>query len=56
MYYIEIVMYGGEIFKYITGKERDTKFINTLLDNYGCAVKQFNVINLYEKESNENDN
>ena len=40
MYYIEVKMYGGEIFKYIAGKERDAKFIKTLLDNYNCAVKQ----------------
>lgn len=56
MYYVEVEMYGGEIFKYIAGKERDAKFIKTLLDNYNCAVKQINIINLYEKENNEHDN
>ena len=56
MYYIEVEMYGGELFKYIAGKERDAKFIKTLLDNYSCAVKQINIINLYEKETTENDN
>ena len=55
MYYIEVEMYGGEKFKYITGKERDAKFIKTLLDNYNCAVKQINVIHLYEKESKNNE-
>ena len=50
MYYIEVKLYGGEIFKYIAGKERDAKFIKTLLDNYSCAVNQINIINLYEKE------
>ena len=54
MYYIEVEMHGGEIFKYIAGKERDAKFIKTLLDNYNCAVKQINIINLYEKEIHEN--
>ena len=53
MYYIEVEMYGGEIFKYIAGKERDARFIKTLADNYKSAVKQINIINLYGKETNE---
>ena len=52
MYYIEVEMYGGEIFKYIARKERDARFIKTLADNYKSAVKQINIINLYEKENN----
>lgn len=55
MYYIEVEMYGGEIFKYIAGKERDARFIKTLADNYKSAVKQINIINLYEKETTEHD-
>ena len=55
MYYIKVEMYGGEIFKYIAGKERDAKFIKTLADNYKSAVKQINIINLYEKENKSNE-
>ena len=51
MYYIEVEMYGGEIFKYITGTEREANFFKTMADNCSYAVKQINIINLYEKEN-----
>lgn len=56
MFYITVEFYNGEIFKYLTGTERDTKFFKTMADNCGKAIKQINIINLYEKENNENDN
>ena len=55
MYYITVEFYDGCIFKYIAGTERDARFIKTLADNCRYAVKQINIINLYEKENNEND-
>lgn len=57
MYYITIEFYDGDIFKYIAGSERDARFIKTLSDNCSYAVKQINIINLYDrKETHENDN
>lgn len=51
MYYIEVEMYGGEIFKYLTGTEREANFFKTMADNCSYAIKQINIINLYEKEN-----
>lgn len=57
MYYIEVEMYGGEVFKYITGSERDVNFFKTLTDNSEYAIKRLDIINLYNrKETTENDN
>lgn len=57
MYYIRIEFYDGDIFKYIADSERGAKFIKTLADNCRYAVKQINIINLYDrKETHENDN
>lgn len=56
MYYITVEYYNGEIFKYLTGSERDAHFFKTMADNCGYAIKQINVINLYNrKENNEID-
>lgn len=55
MYYVEVEMYGGEIFKYIAGTKREANFFNTIADNCIYAIKQINIINLYEKETTEND-
>lgn len=57
MYYIEVEMYGGEVFKYITGSEREVNFFKSLADNSDYAIKRLDIINLYSrKETNENDN
>ena len=56
MFYITVEFYDGEIFKYLTATERDANFFKTMADNCGYAVKQINIIKLYDrKESNEND-
>ena len=55
MYYITVEFYDGDVFKYITGTERDANFFKTMADNCIYAIKQINIINLYEKETTEND-
>lgn len=52
MFYITVEFNDGEIFKYLTGTERDANFFKTMADNCGKAIKQINVINLYGKENN----
>lgn len=57
MYYITVEFYDGGIFKYLTATEREAKFFKTMTINCDYAVKQVNIINLFEKKENtENDN